>query len=80
MKASTLVKATNSYQLGHVKMAKTDGGVYVTAKNPKDPITCSDIIIAAHALGMAVYFTPEALVAGKQTPALFIGDQYEQKK
>ena len=80
MKASTLVKATNSYQLGHVKAYKTDMGVYVIAKKPNDPITCSDIIAAANALGMMVYYTPEALILGKQTPALFVGDQYEQKK
>lgn len=80
MKAKTLVEATLSYQLGHINAYKAEGGVYVTAKNPKDPITCSDIVTAAFALGMTVYFTPEALVAGKQTPAMFIGDQYEQKK
>ena len=69
-----------SYQLGQVNMTKTIWGAYVTAKKPNDPITCSDIVTAAFALGMTVYFTPEALVAGKQTPAMFIGDQYEQKK
>ena len=80
MKASTLVKATMSYKLGQVKAYKAKDGVYVTAINPKDPITCSDIVTAASVIGMIVYFIPEALVAGKQTPALFIGDQCEQKK
>lgn len=79
MKAITLIRATNSYKLGQVKITKSDGGVYITAKKIRYPITCSDIITAANALGMMVYYTPEAFVSGKRTPAIFIGDQYEQK-
>ena len=80
MKATTLVKATMSYQLGQVKMTKTIWGVYVTAKKPKEPISCTDIIMAAKALNMMVFFTAEAIVGGKQTPALAVYDQRIQKK
>lgn len=79
MKAITLIEATTSYQLGHVKIGlRTVDGVCLIPREDGDPIGCTDIITAAAALNMSVYFT-DRLIDGEKRPCLFVGDQYELK-
>lgn len=78
MKAITLIEATTSYQLGHVKIGiRTVDGVCLIPREDGDPIGCTDVITAASALNMSVYFT-DRLIGGVRKPCLFVGDQYEQ--
>jgi hypothetical protein len=77
MKAVTLIEATTSYQLGHVKIGlSTVCGVCLIPREVGDPIGCTDVITAAAALNMPVYFT-DRLIDGVRKPCLFVGDQYE---
>lgn len=78
MKAKTLVEATLSYQLGHVRMSDTNDGVLLTAGKDGDPIGATDVITAAAALQMSVYFTYRR-IDGVEKLCLFVGDQYELK-
>jgi hypothetical protein len=76
MKAITLIEATTSYQLGHVKVGAVSRGGVCLIPRDGDPIGCTDIITAAAALNMSTFFTSR-LIDGVEKPCLFVGDQYE---